>query len=264
MKKRTDKVKIPQKLYTGLSKLFYKLGVNGNDVVEDFIYSYLEYAFTQSNIKNDIHLSTGFGRKSINSYLNKLESTEKITEENKSSYEILIGILEAFAKSSKNGEIPIYGKYESFNAAFNTIRNPSNNISAKSMLNKFIRVGILEKVDLKNVKFISSLPKQGLNDLSGTIRSLTENVNRLCHTLLHNLNVDLNDDGLTQVSYWSNSIAPKNYEPCKIQLREQIRMCIKNCSIIIDGFEEKGISKENAESKNIEFGVSAFIFKNLK
>lgn len=270
MKQRTDTNKIHKKLYDGLSKLFYKLGVDGNVVVDDFIYSYLEYAFTQSSIKNDAYLSTGFGRKNINSFLEKTnlkkQSNQKtINQESiKSSYETLVGILETFAKSHKDEVIPIYGKYDSFNCAFNVIRKPSNNISAKSMLNKLIRVGILELVDPKHVKFITTLPTRGLNAPEDIVRLLSDNINRLCHTLLHNMSVEINDDGLTQSSYWSNSINPKNYEPCKTQLREQIRMCMKNCSKIIDSFEEKGFSKQDAESKNIEFGVSAFIFKNPK
>lgn len=262
MEKNFDLKKIPEKFYDGLSLLFHKLGINGNDVIDDFIYSYINYAYKQSKKRTDIYSSTGFGRKFVDNYFNniKLKSNPQIARNHKT----LISALQVLFNKSKTGVIKIRGKEDSFNSAFNLVRLPYNNITAKAMLNKFITVGILEKTDDSHIKLVASLPAKGLNEPDDIIRLLTDNMNRLCHTLLHNMSIKENDDGLTQSSYWSNSIDPKHYDKCKSLLRKEIRKCIKNCSIIIDEFEKKGLSKEAAETKNIEFGVSAFIFKNPK
>jgi len=262
MENKFDLKKLPEKFYDGLSQLFHKLGINGNDVIDDFIHSYINYAYKQSKKRTDIYSSTGFGRKFVNNYFNniKLKSKPQIAK----NHETLISALQALFNSSKTGAINIRGKENSFNSAFNIVRQPYNNISAQAMLNKLIRVGILEKSDDKRIKLVTTLPTKGLNEPEDIIRLLTDNMNRLCHTLLHNMSIKENDDGLTQSSYWSNSIDPMHYESCKILLREEIRRCIKNCSVILDEFEKKGLSKEAAETKNIEFGVSAFIFKNPK
>ena len=263
MNEKFDLKKIPEKFYDGLSRLFYKLGINGNDVVDDFIYAYINYAYQQSQKRTDIYSATGFGRKFVNNYFNniKLRSNPQIAKDHKT----LIGALQVLFDNSENELIKIRGKEDSFNCAFNLVRSPYNNISAQSVLDKFIRVGILEKVDDKYIKLVASIPtKEGLREPDDIIRLLTDNMNRLCHTLLHNMCAEKNSDTYVQLSYWSNEIDSNYHRACTEELNEETRKYLENCSIIIDKFEKKGFSKNQAETKNIELGVSAFIFKNLK
>lgn len=263
MEKKFDLKKIPKRFYDGLSPLFHKLGINGNDVIDDFIYSYIDYAHKHlSQKRTDIYTSTGFGRKFVNNYFNKikLKSNPQIAENHKT----LIGALQVLFDKSQTGVIKIRGKENSFNSAFNLVRLPYNNISAQAMLNKFIRVGILEKIDDQYIKLLSTLPKAGLNDPDDAIRVLVDTMNRLCRTILHNISIKKQGNSLVQRSYWSNAINPKDYQYCIDELSEETRKYLKNCSIIIDKFEKKGLSKEEAETKNTELGVSAFIFRNIK
>lgn len=262
MNKKFDLKKMPEKFYDGLSQLFHKLGINGNDVIDDFIYSYINYAYKQSTKRTDIYSSTGFGRKFVNNYFNniKLKSNSQIEKNHKT----LISELQVLFSKSNTGVIKIRGKEDSFNSAFNLVRLPYNNITARAMLNKFITIGIVEKTDDSHIKFVSSLPTKGQNEPSDIIRLLTDNMNRLCHTLLHNMIVKENDKGLTQSSYWSSSIEPKHHQLCTNELREETRKYIKNCSLIIEKFEKKGFTQKTVETENEEIGVSAFIFKNPK
>lgn len=259
---RFDVKKIPPKFYDGLCRLFYQLGINGNDVIDDFIYAYIDYAHQQSHKRTDIYSATGFGRKFVNNYFNKI--TFKSNPQVAQNHQTLIGALQMLFAQSENGLIKIRGKTNSFNSAFNLVRSPNNNISAQAMLNKFIRVGILEQVDETQIKMISTLPETGLNDADDIIRLLTDNMNRLCHTLLHNLNINDNKDTLVQSSYWSNNIALEFHKDCTDELREQTRKYLKNCSRIIDQYEHKGPVKNDVETQTIELGVSAFVFNNPK
>jgi len=258
--KKFDTKRIPRKFYNGLLKLFYKLGIDGNDFIDDFIHNYLSYAYKQSQKRTDIYLATGFGRRYLEKYLKEIKSIPKPTK--KTNHKTLIGELMDLAEKYRNGIIPIYGKIGSFNSLFNKIKLPSKDITARSLLEKLIRVGVIEKIDNKHIHFITSLPPLGFNEPDDIIRILSNNMNRLCHTLLRNMNVEKNDDGVIQISIWSNSIDPKNHKGCTDSLREEVRKCMKNCEQILIGFEEKGLSKKTAEANNIEIGLSVFIFKN--
>lgn len=255
---------IPKKLYDGLSKVFHQFGIDGNDVVNSFINSYLELAFKQSPIKNDVSLSTGFGRRYIKTYLENIKPATEIKSKTRSNHETIIILLKSLADDSKDGVIPIYGKYDSFNSIFNTVRKPSNNVSARSMIDKLIRVGIIKKIDTKHIQFVTTLPPKGLNSREDATRIFSEAIYRLCCTILHNITVKNHKDTLVQMSYWSNAINPEHYKTCTDELSEETRRYLKNCSIIIDKFEEKGLSKNVADTENIELGVSAFIFQNKK
>lgn len=259
---RFDVKKIPPKFYDGLCRLFYQLGINGNDVIDDFIYAYIDYAHQQSHKRTDIYSATGFGRKFVNNYFNKI--TFKSNPQVAQNHQTLIGALQMLFAQSENGLIKIRGKTNSFNSAFNLVRSPNNNISAQAMLNKFIRVGILEQVDDNYIKLISVFIKGGLNDPDDAIRVLTDTMNRLCRTILHNINIQHRCEALVQRSYWSDDIDPNQYQSCIDQLNEETRTYLQNCSRIIDRYEYKGPVNNKAETQTRELGVSAFVFNNPK
>ena len=260
--KNFDLKKIPQKYHDGIIRLFYKLDIDGNEFIDDFIHSYISYAYEQSKKRSDVYLSTGFGRRYLENYLNKVKSKTKKLK--KTNHKTLIAQLMEYAERQPDGIITIYGKHMSFSAAFNSIESYPNEITARSMLDKLVRVGVVERVDKKHIRFVTSLIATGLNDPDDIIRQLSDTLNRLCHTLLHNMDVERNDDGLTQISLWSDAIAPEDYQPCSDELRDEVRKCMKNCENILRKFEKKGLSKKTAEANNIELGISAFIFKNPK
>jgi len=260
--KNYDLKKISQKFHDGIIKLFYKLGIDGNEFIDDFIHSYISYAYEQSKKRSDVYLSTGFGRRYLENYLNKIKSKTKNLKT--TNHKSLIAQLMEYAELHPNGIITINGKYRSFSAAFNAVDSYPNEITARSMLDKLIRVGVVERVDKKHIRFVTSLPAIGLNDPDDVIRNLSGTMNRLCHTLLHNMDTEKNNDGLTQMSRWSNAISPEDYQSCSDELRDEVRKCMKNCEYILIKYEKKGLLKKTAEAKNIELGISAFIFNNPK
>lgn len=69
-----------------------------------------------------------------------------------------------------------------------------------------IRVGVLESLDDEHVRFVTTLHSKGANNPDDIIRQLSNNINRFCQTLFHNMNIEENDDSLFQIEYLSNDI----------------------------------------------------------
>ena len=130
--KNFDTKKIPPKFYNGLAKLFYQLGINGHDVVEDFTYSYLDYAIKQSSVKSDIYLTTGFGRRYLDKYLKNINLKQSTFPA--MSYTQLIKKLYAVSRQLKDGIILIYGKFSSYAATYEEAKSRENIVSSQSML----------------------------------------------------------------------------------------------------------------------------------
>jgi len=260
--KNFDLKKIPSKFHDALFILFYKLGIDGNEFIDDFIHGYIGYAYSQSRKHNDIHLSTGFGRRYIQNYINNIKSRTNPLK--KISHKTLIKRLMEVAETSSGGIITIRGKENSFNAVFSSIDAYSKDITARSMIDKLIRVGVLEAVDKNHIRFVTSLLSTGLNDPDDIIRHLADNLNRLCHTLLYNMDVESNDDSLTQLTIWSDRINPEKQGLCIDALREETRNYLKNCERILLSYEQKGLDKKEVEALGIELGISTFIFNNPK
>ena len=263
--KNFDLKKIPPKFYDALFILFFKLGIDGNEFIDDFIRGYIAYVFNKTGKKNDIYAATGFSRRYIYNYVNDIISQNKsINNTNIANHKSLIKRLMEIAENFPDGIIPIRGAHNSFHAAFSSIETFSKDITARAMMDKLIRVGVLEAVDKNHIRFVTSLLSTGLNDPDDIIRHLANNLNRLCHTLAYNMDVENNDDSLTQLTIWSDRISLEKQGLCIDDLREETRNYLKNCERILLSYEEKGLAKKEAEALGIELGVSAFIFNNHK
>lgn len=64
-----------------------------------------------------------------------------------------------------------------------------------------IRIDILEIADYTHVQFVTTLQKKWMNNPDDIIRQLSNNVNHLCQTLSHNMNINDNNDSFLQLEY---------------------------------------------------------------
>jgi len=251
---------LPPKFYRGLGSLLHELGIDGNDVVEDFIAQYVNYAYQQSKTKSSVYLSTGFSRHIVKKYLNKNGVVEK-QKKRSLYYNLLLGELKKLSQQYPDGLIPIYGKFGSYTSAFNHTKSPDNIITAKSMLDNLITAGIVEKVE-KKIRFLTSLQTKSLLNPNSIINTLADLMYRVSKTIQHNINAPSTDETMFQMSYFSNSISKKNRRKLTDELRELARRHFREYQALIDGHEETDISKQEVVDLNNEIGISAFIFNN--
>lgn len=136
--KNFDVKKIPPKFFDGLAQLFYQLGINGHDVVEGFIYSYIKHAYQQSPVKSDMYAATGLGRGHLKKYLQQISL--KPANSSTLSYKSLIVELSKLAQKTTDGIFPVYGKFKSFSSVYEYTKSGENITTLKSMLKKMIRM----------------------------------------------------------------------------------------------------------------------------
>jgi len=252
--------KLPPKFYRGLGSLLHELGMDGNDVVEDFISQYVNHAYQQSKTKSSVYLSTGFSRHIVKKYLNK-NGIVKRQKKRSLYYDLLSGELKNLSQKHPDGLIPIHGKFGSYTAAFDHTKSSDNIITAKSMLDNLITAGIVEKVG-KNIRFLTSLQTKSLLDIDSVINTLADLMYRISKTIQHNINASSNNETLFQMSYLSNSISKKNRRKLTDELRELARKHFREYQALIDSYEETDISKQEVVDLNNEIGISTFIFNN--
>jgi hypothetical protein len=252
--------KIPRKFYAGLCELLHKLGIDGNDVVEDFINEYVNYSYKKTKTKAAVYLSTGFSRYIVQKYLNTNKHYIKRKKKN-TYYLLLLDELKILSDKFPDGLIPIYGKFGSYTSAFNNTKSSENIITSKSMLENLINAGIIEKKG-SNVRFLTTLPTKALLNSDSVINTLSDLMHRMCKTIYHNINSDSNDDTLFQMSYSSVSIIPEKRNELTDKLRELARKHYREYQKLIDSYEEKETSRKKVEYSNNEIGISTFIFNN--
>ena len=253
--------KLPDTLYKGLSIMFYEIGIDGKDVVNDFMNYYILHAYEKSNKLNNVYADTGFSKHMVDKFIK--QSCYKPSPEKKKYYKSLISDLKDLSEKYSDGLIPIHGKFRSYTFVFNESRPSTNELTAPSMLKRLIRIGVVEKKG-KYLKFINTMPQRGCLNMDIALEVFANTVHRIANTLSHNMKTESNDNSLFQASYYSTQISPENYKLATDDLRVELRKCIHNCQNIIEGYEEKGFSKKLAEFQSIELGASAFIFLNSK
>ncbi|MBL4772068.1 MAG: hypothetical protein JKX98_00155 [Alcanivoracaceae bacterium] len=253
--------KLPDTLYKGLSIMFYEIGIDGKDVVNDFMNYYILHAYEKSNKLNNVYADTGFSKHIVDKFIK--QSCYKPNPEKKKYYKSLISDLKDLSEKYTDGLIPIHGKFRSYTFVFNESKPSNNELTAPAMLKRLIRIGVVKKKG-KCLKFISTMPQRGCLNMDIALEVFANTVHRVASTICHNMKTDVNDDTLFQSSYYSTQISPANYKLVTDGLRVELRKCIYNCQIIIESYEEKGFSKKQAESHSIELGASAFIFLNSK
>ncbi len=253
--------KLPTKFYSGLSALLQDLGIDGNDVVEDFISSYVNHAYKKSQTKSSVYLSTGFSRHVVKKCLE--ESKVKPTSSKLSlHYDLLVRELVKLSKKHENGLIPIYGKFGSYTSAYNQTKPPDNIITSKSMLEALINSGIVSKKK-KNIYLHSSLPTKSNNTKLYLINIISNLMFRLSKTIQYNLNAKTTDESLFQMTYLSNSIKPSKRKELTDGLRELARQHFEEYQALIDSYEDTELSNQAIENLNNEIGISSFIFNNI-
>lgn len=252
--------KLPKKFYQGLTALLHDLGIDGNNIVDDFIAQYIHYAHQKTSTKSSVYLSTGFSRHIVKKYLDA-NNLYKKHKKRSFYYGLLLAELQKLSSQYHDGLIPIYGEFGSFTATFDNTKQPGNIITSKSMLNQLITIGVVEKVENK-IRFLTSLQSRGLFTADAIIDLLASLMHQLSQTLLHNFNAKSADDTLYQMSYLSNSIRPDKRQELTDKLRELARQHFREYQQLIDSYEETDISIQEIENLNNELGISTFIFNN--
>ena len=259
----TDKnhlnLKLQKQFFESLCDLFLELGIDGYEFINDFTQHYVQRAAKTLETRADVYNSTGFSEYMAKKYLDNSEY--KTYPKRKQYYFILINRLKELCDRSEDGCIPIHGTHKSYVAAFNDANTADNTVTAPSMLRKLEKAGFVEKIDNKKIKFLTSLPKSGLNSKEDIIRLLSDLVNRISSTLLHNFSATKNEETLFQMSYFSNAVHPDNMKNLADELREEQRKDYRKYQKMIDSYEEKGFMRKRMESLDQEIGVTSLIFK---
>lgn len=255
-------VKLPENFFLGLTKLFLELGIDGHDFIADFTHYYLACASNAYEKRTDIYSSTGFSEYMAKKYLTK--SHHETYPKRQQYYRSLINEIQELCQASKDGSIPIYGKFKSFNAAFYKSNATDNTVTAPSILKKLVKAGFIEKVGDKNIKFITSLQPNGINDKEEIIKLFANLINRVSGTLLHNYLVDNNEETLFQMTYFTKAVHPDNKKKLSDELRKEQRKDFRKYQKIIDNYEEKGFMRKRVESQNEEIGLTSLIFNTQK
>ena len=251
--------KLPKQFFEGLCDLFLELGIDGHEFINDFTQHYVQRAAKILETRADVYNSTGFSEYKAKKHLDN--SNHKSYPKRKQYYLILINSIKELCERSKDGYIPIYGTHKSYVAAFNDANTADNTVTAPSMLRKLEKAGIVEKIDEKNIRFITSLQTNGLNNKEDTLKFFANLVNRISGTVLHNLLAENNEDTLFQMAYFSNAIHPDNKRKLSDELREEQRKDYRKYQKIIDSYEEKGFLRKWVASLDQEIGVTSLIFK---
>lgn len=254
-----ENTRLPKNFFEGLSELFLELGIDGHDFIDDFVRNYLKCASETHKSKTDIYSSTGFSEYMVKKHLG--HSKHKSYPKRKQYYQSLISEIKELCKKSKDGNIPIYGQFKSYNSAFSKSNATDNTITALSTLKKLIKAGFVEKVDDKNIKLITTLQTKGLNNKEDTLKLFANLINRISGTVLHNLLAEDNEESLFQMSYFSKAVHPDNKQELTDELRNQQRKDFRKYQKIIDSYEEKGLNRNRVESLNQEIGLTSLIFK---
>ncbi len=250
--------KLNDRFFEGLCDLFLELGIDGHQFINEFTKHYVKRAAEASETNSDIYNSTGFSPYTAKKHLRKSENIDY--PKRKQYYYILINRIKELCEHSKDGCIPINGTHQSYVSAFNDANTADNTITARSMLRKLVKAGLVEQIENKKIKFLNSLPQSGLNKKEDIIRQLSDLVNRISATFLHNFLAKNNDETLFQMSYFSNAVHPDNIKKLIDKLRNEQRKDFKKYQKIIDSFEEKGLNRILVESLNLEIGVTSFTF----
>ena len=252
-------LKLPKQFFEGLCELFLELGIDGHEFSNDFNRYYVQHAAKTFKRKADVYNATGFSEYTAKKYLDN--SQYNANPKRKQYYRSLINDLKEMCERSKDGTIPIHGTHKSYVAAFNDANATNNTITAPSMLKKLIKAGIVEKVDDKNIKFVTSLQTKGFNTQEDILRLLADLVSRASGTLLHNLLTKNSEETLFQMAYFSNVVHPDNKKKLSNELREEQRKDYRKYQKMIDSYEEKGFMRKWVQSLNEEIGVTSLIFK---
>lgn len=252
---------LPDALYKGLCIMFYDIGIDGKDVINDFMNFYILHAYEKTHKLNNVYADTGFSKHLVDKFIK--QSKYKPNPEKKKYYRSLISDLKELSEKCKDGLIPIHGKFKSYTFVFNESKPSNNELTASAMLKRLIRIGFVEKKG-KYLKFIDTIPKRGYADIDIALDVFANTVYRIASTLSHNIKAKSNEETLFQYAFFSNQICPSNHKFATDDLRAELRKCFHNCKNIIESYEEKGFSKKYAESQSIELGASAFVFLNSK
>ncbi|MCF6301048.1 MAG: hypothetical protein L3J52_08020 [Proteobacteria bacterium] len=243
-----------------MAKLLHNLGLDGNDVMDDFIYHYVNHAYQESKTKASVYLSTGFSRRIVDKYLNKNACYEK--QKKRSLYfELLLNELKSLSEKYPDGWIPIRGTFGSYNSAFENTKPPDNIITAKAMLDNLVKAGMVELKD-KKIRFLTSLQSKALNDVFHTIEALSNLMHRLCQTIQHNIDAETTEDTLYQMTYKSDTVLPEHRQKLTDELRILARKHSRKYQELIDSYKQTDLTKKEVEDLNNEIGISTFIFNN--
>jgi hypothetical protein len=260
-------VQIPNEITVGLSLLFYEMGVDGNDVINQFIKYYIQRAREDSETLANICTNTGFSKHVVNKFIQ--ESELKPSKKKKLYYRSLVQGLKDLSVKLKGEPFPIKGKFNSFLSVYNNCSEGEGKVNYKeisgaSVCKRLIKVGILEDVDGR-VRFLSSKQRVGCANMHTAMKEFACTIHRMAHTINHNLKKDNNEDTLFQASYFSTIIEPSKHSLVAKLLREKQRECFNECISIIDEHEESDpFLKKLTASKSTEIGVSFFSFNNFK
>ncbi|HPI96546.1 MAG TPA: hypothetical protein PK055_11530 [Gammaproteobacteria bacterium] len=257
-----EKSKLPTNFYKSLSSLLFDLGIDGNDVVEDFISHYISHAYEQTKTKSSVYLTTGFSRHIVKKYLEEKETHSK--SNSKFMHQtVLLAELHKLSKKYDDGLIPIYGKFGSYTSTFNRVKPQDNIITSKTVLDILISSGKVKKKG-EYIQFISSLGRKGLRDKASIINTLAISMARMSNTIQHNYHAKTNEETLFQASYFSTLIKPENRRKLTDKLRELTRKHFREYQALIDSYEETDLTPKEVEDLNNEIGISTFIFDNEK
>lgn len=257
-----EKSKLPTNFYKSLSSLLFDLGIDGNDVVEDFISHYISHAYEQTKTKSSVYLTTGFSRHIVKKYLEEKETHSK--SNSKFMYQtLLLAELHKLSEKYTDGLIPIHGKFGSYTSTFNRVKPQDNIITAKTMLDNLIAS---EQVIKKGnyIQFLSNLGYKGLRDKNSVINILAATMARLANTIQHNFHVNENEETLFQATYLSTYIKPDKRQELTDELRNLARKHFLEYQKLIDSYEEMDLTPQEVENLNNEIGISTFIFNNDK
>ena len=255
---RPKQLTLPDYFFEGLSELLLEIGIDGYDFINEFTRHYVLCAAKNTKKKTDIYNATGFSEYTAKKYLN--DADHKTYPKRKQYYRSLINRIKELCERSKDGCIPIYGAHRSYISAYDDTNSATNVTTAASMLNKLIKAGFVEKIDEKNIRFVTSLQTKGFNNQEDFIRVLSDLVSRASSTLLHNLLAKNSDDTLFQMTYFSNAVHPDNHQELSNWLREEQRNDFRKYQKKIDSFEEKEFIRKWVQSLNQEIGVTSLIF----
>ncbi|MCF6318086.1 MAG: hypothetical protein L3J83_02240 [Proteobacteria bacterium] len=250
--------KLPENFFHGLSELFLELGIDGHEFIEDFTRCYLLCASGVYDKSTDVYSATGFSEYMAKKHLK--DSAQVSYPKRKQYYRSLINEIKDLCLQSTDGTIPIYGQFSSFNSAFSKSNATDNTVTALSTLKKLIKAGLVEKVDNKRIKFITSLPTSGLNNKDDTLKLFANLIYRITGTVLHNLLAKNDEETLFQMSYFSKAVHPDNKRKLTDELRKEQRKDFRKYQKIIDSYEEKGFMRKRMEGQNEEIGLTSLIF----
>ncbi|MCF6299723.1 MAG: hypothetical protein L3J52_01155 [Proteobacteria bacterium] len=254
---------LTENFYFGITELFYELGIDGQNFVDDFINSYLEKVSKHSKTKGQVILDTGFTKYQVRNFFNGIKKQSGNTEKN--YYLQSLEKLKETCLKEPDHTIPIKSANNSFNNLLYNIEKPVSMITPKMLLISFVKKGFVEKIGTKHIRYITNFQTGFDNNKNKVLQVFCDTVERLSSTLLHNTNAQTDSKTRNQMSYYSIFVDKKHHEIINKGVKEILRKALIDCQECIDGFEEQDeFAKRKVDAQGLEIGVSTFFFINRK